>query len=76
MLIMSRRSSGLKRWIWIEQQTLAVAADQGAGYGQCRRPTKDDDFLVTMERDRAVAVVVCRDRAVRSASGVGESGSR
>ncbi len=32
------------------QQTLAMAADQGAGFEQYRRPTKRDVFLATMEQ--------------------------
>ena len=32
------------------QQTLAMAADQGAGFEQYRRPTKRDAFLATMEQ--------------------------
>jgi IS5 family transposase len=32
------------------QQTLAMAADQGAGFEQYRRPTKRDVFLETMDR--------------------------
>ena len=31
-------------------QTLAMAADQGAGFEQYRRPTKRDVFLETMEQ--------------------------
>jgi IS5 family transposase len=30
----------------MKQQTLAAAADQGAGFDQYRRPTKHDVFLV------------------------------
>jgi IS5 family transposase len=33
----------------MKQQTLAAAADQGAGFEQYRRPTKRDVFLATME---------------------------
>lgn len=33
----------------MKQQTLAMAADQGAGFEQYRRPTKRDVFLETME---------------------------
>jgi IS5 family transposase len=33
----------------MKQQTLAVAADQAAGFEQYRRPTKRDAFLATME---------------------------
>ena len=33
----------------MKQQTLAMAADQGAGFEQYRRPTKRDVFLATME---------------------------
>ena len=33
-----------------QQQTLAMAADQGAGFEQYRRPTKRDVFLETMEQ--------------------------
>jgi hypothetical protein len=36
----------------MKQQTLAMAADQGAGFEQYRRPTKRDVFLETMERDK------------------------
>ncbi|MFN3377348.1 MAG: IS5 family transposase [Burkholderiaceae bacterium] len=32
------------------QQTLAMAADQGAGFEQYRRPTKRDMFLATMDK--------------------------
>jgi len=32
----------------MKQQTLAMAADQGAGYEQYRKPTRRDDFLKTM----------------------------
>ena len=32
----------------MKQQTLAVAADQGAGYEQHRKPTRRDEFLSTM----------------------------
>ena len=32
----------------MKQQTLAAAADQGAGFEQYRRPTKRDTFLATM----------------------------
>jgi len=34
----------------MKQQTLAMAADQGAGFEQYRRPTKRDAFLATMEQ--------------------------
>ena len=34
----------------MKQQTLAMAADQGAQYEQYRRPTKRDTFLATMEQ--------------------------
>jgi len=34
----------------MKQQTLAMAADQGAGFEQYRRPTKRDMFLATMEQ--------------------------
>jgi transposase, IS5 family len=34
----------------MKQQTLAAAADQGAGFEQYRRPTKRDAFLATMEQ--------------------------
>lgn len=34
----------------MKQQTLAAAADQGAGFEQYRRPTKRDMFLATMEQ--------------------------
>jgi IS5 family transposase len=34
----------------MKQQTLAAAADQGAGFEQYRRPTKRDVFLTTMEQ--------------------------
>jgi IS5 family transposase len=34
----------------MKQQTLAMAADQGAGFEQYRRPTKRDVFLATMEQ--------------------------
>lgn len=33
----------------MKQQTLAAAADQGAGFEQYRRPTRRDVFLATME---------------------------
>lgn len=33
----------------MKQQTLAAAADQGAGFEQYRRPTKRDVFLATMQ---------------------------
>lgn len=33
----------------MKQQTLAVAADQGSGYEQYRKPTRRDEFLKTME---------------------------
>jgi IS5 family transposase len=32
------------------QQTLAMAADQGAGFEQHRKPTRRDEFLATMNR--------------------------
>lgn len=32
------------------QQTLAMAADQGAGFEQYRKPTRRDEFLATMNR--------------------------
>jgi len=32
----------------MKQKTLAMAADQGAGFEQYRRPTKRDTFLKTM----------------------------
>jgi transposase, IS5 family len=34
----------------MKQQTLAMAADQGAGFERYRRPTKRDVFLETMEQ--------------------------
>jgi hypothetical protein len=34
----------------MKQQTLAMAADQGAGFEQYRRPTKRDVFVETMEQ--------------------------
>src|SRR5882757_10108502 len=34
----------------MKQQTLAMAADQGAGYEQHRRPTRRDEFLATMNK--------------------------
>jgi len=34
----------------MKQQTLAAAADQGAGFEQYRRATKRDVFLATMEQ--------------------------
>jgi IS5 family transposase len=34
----------------MKQQTLAVAADENAGFEQYRRPTKRDVFLATMEK--------------------------
>ena len=34
----------------MKQQTLAVAADQGAGYEQHRKPTRRDEFLATMNK--------------------------
>ena len=34
----------------MKQQTLAMAADQGAGFEQHRRPTRRDVFLATMEQ--------------------------
>lgn len=34
----------------MKQQTLAMAADQGAGFEQKRRPTRRDEFLETMNR--------------------------
>src|ERR1700752_3222277 len=34
----------------MKQQTLAMAADEGAGFEQYRRPTKRDAFLQTMEQ--------------------------
>jgi transposase, IS5 family len=37
------------RYAVMKQQTLAVAADQGAGFEQYRRPTKRDVFLATMD---------------------------
>ena len=37
------------RCMKMKQQTLAVAADQGAGFEQYRRPTKRDVFLATMD---------------------------
>jgi transposase, IS5 family len=33
----------------MKQQTLAVAADQGAGFERFRRPTRRDEFLQTMQ---------------------------
>src|SRR5664279_1310230 len=32
----------------MKQQTLAMAADQGAGFEQHRRPTRREEFLATM----------------------------
>ena len=32
----------------MKQQTLAIAADQGAGYEQHRKPTRPDEFLTTV----------------------------
>ena len=32
----------------MKQQTLAMAADQGAGYEHYRKPTRRDEFLKTM----------------------------
>ncbi len=32
----------------MKQQTLAMAADQNAGFEQCRKPTRRDEFLNTM----------------------------
>lgn len=34
----------------MKQQTLAMAADQGDGFEQPRRPTRRDVFLATMEQ--------------------------
>ena len=34
----------------MKQQTLVVAADQGAGYEQHRKPTRRDEFLATMNK--------------------------
>jgi len=34
----------------MKQQTLAMAADQAAGFEQHRRPTRRDVFLATMEQ--------------------------
>lgn len=34
----------------MKQQSLAVAADQEAGFEQYRRPTRRDVFLSTMEQ--------------------------
>lgn len=34
----------------MKQHTLAMAADEGAGFEQFRRPTKRDVFLATMEQ--------------------------
>jgi IS5 family transposase len=34
----------------MKQQTLAMAADQGAGFEQHRKPTRRDTFLDTMHR--------------------------
>lgn len=34
----------------MKQKTLAMAADQGAGFEQHRRPTRRDEFLDTMNR--------------------------
>ncbi len=33
----------------MKQQTLAMAADQGQGFEQYRKPTRRDTFLATME---------------------------
>jgi IS5 family transposase len=33
----------------MQQQTLAVAADQGSGYEQYRKPTRHDEFLAAMQ---------------------------
>ena len=33
----------------MKQQTLAIAADQGSGFEQYRKPTRRDEFLQTME---------------------------
>jgi IS5 family transposase len=33
----------------MKQKTLAMAADQGAGFEQYRKPTRRDEFLQTME---------------------------
>ena len=38
-----------KRCVLMKQQTLAAAADQGAGFEQYRRPTKRDVSLATMD---------------------------
>lgn len=32
----------------MKQQTLAIAADQGAGYEHYRKPTRREEFLKTM----------------------------
>ena len=40
----------MARYGWMKQQTLAVAADHGAGFERYRRPTKRDAFLATMEQ--------------------------
>jgi IS5 family transposase len=43
---MKQRSHAMK----MKQQSLAMSADQGAGFEQYRRPTKRDVFLATMEQ--------------------------
>jgi IS5 family transposase len=43
---MHRGNRGTK--VKMKQQTLAMAADQGDGYEQYRKPTKRDTFLATM----------------------------
>ena len=40
--------SGVQVGADMKQQTLATAADQGAGFEQYRRSTKRDVFLATM----------------------------
>jgi hypothetical protein len=54
----------------MKQQTLAIAADQGAGFEQYRRPTKRDVFLETMEH--IVPCTLCRlsSRIIRRAKEV------
>jgi IS5 family transposase len=46
----------------MKQQTLAMAADQGGGFEQYRRPTKRYVFLETMEQIVPWAQRLCRNK--------------
>jgi len=42
----------------MKQKSLAMAADQGAGFERYRKPTRRDEFLQTMEAIEAQAIAV------------------